>query len=278
MAQAGRLYPSVILHGGSVEVRRSAALELGRLLLCAGAQEERPCGRCNHCRRVAWSGEEGFHPDFHLLERDLRTVTSVAATRVFLRAAQIAPFEAGSQVFVIASAETLSGEAADALLKTLEEPHTRSPRNFLLLAPSKFDLSPTIRSRSMAVYLGSGMGLDDERIEEVAGEFADCLERFVESSNVADLIAAAEALAAAGGWDDPRASEPWSVAASAVLRCAKTSDVGSGHRRQLLALAEDLLGGAQLRVRGIVAPRILEGVVVDRLTGRRLRGSLLPTI
>ena len=52
--------------------------------------------------------------------------------------------------------------------------------------------------------------------------------------------------------------------------------MGRARRRQLLALAEDLLGGPQLRLRGIVAQRILEGLVVDRLVGCRLRGSLMP--
>ena len=71
-----------------------------------------------------------------------------------LRTAQVSPFEARGQVFVVASAESLTGEAANALLKTLEEPHVSSPRNFLLLAPSRLDLLPTLRSRSLAVFLG----------------------------------------------------------------------------------------------------------------------------
>ncbi len=280
MARAGRLYPSVILHGGTVELRQSAAVETARLLLCAAEREERPCGRCPHCRRIVWPGgrEELFHPDFRVLQRDLKTATSVAATRAFLLEAQVAPFEAGGQVFVIASADTLSGEAADALLKTLEEPHTRAPRNFLLLAPSQFDLLPTIRSRSLAVYLGSVQVLDEESITRLALDFSDCLERFDESGGTAQLLSAAEVLAAAGPWEDPRAVQPWSRSAAAVLRCAKTAASGTARRRQLLALAEDLLGAGQLRLRGIVAQRILEGLVVDRLAGRRLRGSMLPEI
>ena len=48
-----------------------------------------------------------FHPDFQVLERDLKTSTSVEATRELLRTAQVSPFEARGQVFVVASAETL---------------------------------------------------------------------------------------------------------------------------------------------------------------------------
>ena len=69
-----------------------------------------------------------------------------------------------SSAFVIASAESLSPGAADALLKSLEEPHEGSPRHFLLLAPSQFDLSPTLRSRSQSIYLGGGERLDEEAV------------------------------------------------------------------------------------------------------------------
>ena len=79
-------------------------------------------------------------------------MTSVGATKAFLREAQVSPFEARGQVFVIANAETLSGEAANALLKTLEEPPPSSPRHFLLLAPSQLDLLPTL-AKSLAVAL-----------------------------------------------------------------------------------------------------------------------------
>ena len=88
-------------------------------------------------------------------------MTSVEATKRFVETAQMTPFEARGQVFVIASAESLSAGAADALLKNLEEPHEGSPRHFLLLAPSQFDLSPTLRSRSLSIFLGASERLDE---------------------------------------------------------------------------------------------------------------------
>ena len=170
IAREGRLYPAVILHGGDPEARRAAAGELAQLLLCSAPAAERPCGRCRHCPRIAAIREsgDGFHPDFQVLERDLKTVTSVEATKVFLRGAQVPPFEANGQVFVIASAESLSGEAANALLNTLEEPRGKTTRHFLLLAPSHLDLLPTLRSRSLAVYLGGGARPVGEDLEELA--------------------------------------------------------------------------------------------------------------
>ena len=120
-ARRGTLYPAVILDGGVAAARRSAALELARTLLCEAPAAARPCGVCRHCRRIVWpdaavAGTQ-FHPDFQVLERDLKASTSVDATRELLRTAQVSPFEARGQVFVIASAESLTGEAANALLK-----------------------------------------------------------------------------------------------------------------------------------------------------------------
>ncbi|MGB6337471.1 MAG: hypothetical protein WBG96_17840 [Thermoanaerobaculia bacterium] len=267
VARAGRLYPALILHGGTVEGRRQAAVRLARVLLCEVALDERPCDRCRHCQRITWpdgSGER-FHPDFLVLERDLKTATSVESTKTFLQTAQVSPFEARGQVFVIASAETLTGEAANALLKTLEEPHRRAPRHFMLLAPSRFDLLPTVRSRSMALYLGTGEVLDEEVVDRLAGEFTDAVGAHHESGSAIHLMAAAAVLEQAGGWEDPRAAGPWNLAAAAVLKAvAKTGD--AARRRRLLALAEELLGGPRMRIRGVSAQRILEGLVVGHLS------------
>lgn len=265
MARSGRLYPAVILHGGDAGGRQAAAVELARILLCAG--DEPPCGHCRNCRRVAWpeAGTTTFHPDFLVLERDSRTVTSVAATRELLRTAQLSPFEAGGQVFVIASADSLSGEAANALLKVLEEPHSSAPRHFLLLAPSRLELLPTLRSRSLSVYLGSPLGVDERRAEELAGELAGCVAAYRGSGATVHLLSAAAALARAGGWEDPRAGAPWTLAAAAVLRSLGRAEWGGELRRDLLDLAQDLLTGPELRVRGIPAQRILEGLLVRRL-------------
>ncbi len=265
MAATKRLYPSVILHGGREVARRAAAVELARLLLCEDPGGD-PLGACMHCRRLDWPGEgTPFHPDFLVLERDLKTATSVEATKNFLRTAQVAPFEARGQVFVIATADSLSDEAANALLKNLEEPHLTAPRHFLLLSPSQFDLLPTLRSRSLAVYLGSGERLENDTLASVTEDFFAALAAYGESRSVIELMAAAAALLGAGDWRDARADEPWSLAASAVRQAIDQPEVVS--RRKLLGLAEALLGGQRLRLRGITAQRIVEGLVVKHLGG-----------
>lgn len=266
LARQGRLYPAVIVHGGDAAARGETAVELARTLLCDAPPAGRPCGACRHCRRIRWpeaGAEAPFHPDFHVLERDLKTVTSVDATREMLRAAHVSPFEARGQVFVVASAETLSGEAADSLLKALEEPGSGAPRHFLLLAPSQHDLLPTLRSRSLAVYLGPAAALDAAEVESIAGGFARAVDEAATGGAAVYLLAAADALAAAGGWSDPRAGRPWALAAAAVARAAR--EAPAERRRPLLDLAEALLDAPQWRLRGIPAERLLEGLVFRHL-------------
>jgi DNA polymerase-3 subunit delta' len=264
-ARAGCLYPSVILHGGDDDARRQAALELARVVLCDGREGGASCRR-----RVVWSGDPSglFHPDFQVLERDLKTVTSVEAVKGLLRGAQLSPFEAGAQVFVVARAETLSPEGANALLKSLEEPHLTAPRHFLLLAPSQFDLLPTLRSRSLAVFLGAAARSDPALLDRVIESFAAAVDAWMTDRSAADLLVAAGALAQAGDFGDARAGRPWTVAAEAVLATARRAGVPPVLRRDLLTLADALLAAPLWRQRGVQPQRILEGLLCRHLEAR----------
>lgn len=272
LAAESRLYPSVILYGGSFEERQEAAVELARAVLCEGAVEQRPCTShevdpCRHCRRLAWpaKGEDRFHPDLHVLERDLRATTSVAATKEFLAQAYSSPFEARGQVYVVAEADTLGNGAADALLKLLEEPPTRTPRHFFLLSASQLDLLVTLRSRSLAVYLGSREQLDPAVIEDVGQQVGLALDAYFEDAASIHLFSAADRLGAFDGWSDPRARKPWALASAALLHYLEQRSLQPRQRRALLDLAQDFLDGPRFRMRGITQSRLLEGWLVRRL-------------
>jgi len=266
MAQREQLYPSVILFGADPEARMQAAVRLAQATLCDLAPELRPCGECRHCRRLVWPplDEETFHPDLLVLERDRATVTSVEATKQFLRRSQVAPFEARGQAFIIASAESLSGEAANALLKTLEEPPERAPRHFFLLTPSQFDLLPTLRSRSLEIFLGASGRPDPEAVEKISADFSNCIDCWQRERDTTHLLAAASVLESAGDFKDPRATDPWVMAAAAVRSAADRSE---GERSRCLHLAMELLDAPQIRVRGIPARRVLEGLTVRCFAG-----------
>lgn len=264
LAREERLYPAVILYGASEAARQEAALRLARVLLCEKEGAERGCdpdkNPCRHCRRIEWpAGDASFHPDFAVLQRDLRTSTSTEATKTFLQAAYSAPYEARGQVFAIAEAETLGGGAADSLLKLLEEPPSRTPRHFLLLAASRLDLPITLRSRSLAVFLAAGDALDPQGVADLTNALAPALDAFLEAGSAIDLFSAADHLLAGGGFEDPRARRPWAMAAAALVAYTRSKPLPLAFRRALLALAAELLDAPRWRIRGIAAGRLLEG-------------------
>ncbi len=137
-----------------------------------------------------------------------------------------------------------------------------APRNFFLLAPSRLDLLPTLRSRSLAVFLGAAEPVDAATVEPLAKAFSAAMAAFSASGAPIYLLSAAAALAGAGGWEDPRSGRPWAVAAAAVLRSLEGAE---GSRAARLALAEALLEAPAWRLRGIAAERILEGLVSRHL-------------
>jgi DNA polymerase-3 subunit delta' len=269
LAIEGRLYTSVVLHGASQDERLRTAIGLARALLCTGdPRGAADCG-CRHCSRIAMpqAGAATFHPDVHFLLQDLRTVTSADATRQILRAAQLHPFEARGQVFVILNAETLSDEAANVLLKMLEEPPRSAPRHFLLSTPAADRLLPTVRSRSLAVYLGAIERPDPGRVKIVAAAFRRAVESFTAGRSAIHLLAAADALHRGADWDDPRDASPFAMAASAVIEAYRSAPERGvkAPAAALLALAEDLLLAPETRARNISAQRILEGLVSKHL-------------
>jgi len=94
----------------------------------------------------------GAHPDVTIVEPDGRSAITVDQTRRTAAQAMLSPLEAGRKVFLFEEAGIMNDEAANALLKTLEEP---SPSTiFILVAESEDDLPDTVASRSRTVVLG----------------------------------------------------------------------------------------------------------------------------
>ncbi len=268
LAASGRLYPSLILHGGEAKQRLALASRIGRALLCERRPDARPCGACRHCRRIDLETDRFFHPDFVLVRRDPKkreTVIPVDKVRTLLQTAQVSPFEARGQVFVIVEAETMHPAGANVLLKTLEEPADRSPRNFLLLASSANELLPTLRSRSLTVYLGTGEAAGNDVDEQLAADLVDLWRQRPGDDAFALWVSAlAVRLVQGGGFEDIRARRCWTRIAGALAAAARTLD-DRADRAAALALSADLLDAHRLRLRSIRPQRIIEGLAARRL-------------
>lgn len=155
-ASCGRASHAYVLTGPTSVGRRTLALEVAKALNCTEAADDRPCGQCRQCRLI----ERNVHPDVRIVRRspDRRNIVLRASTAdpndniEFIQSdAQLRPAMARKKVYVIANAEELATDAADRLLKTIEEPTMYV--HFLLTAADRGALLPTIASRCQEVRL-----------------------------------------------------------------------------------------------------------------------------
>jgi DNA polymerase III subunit delta' len=131
--------------------KRSLALHFAQALLCEDPRADgAACGRCASCGYVAAGG----HPDLRLIEpveRDedgnAKKVDAILVDRIreLIEFAQLTTHRQRAKVVLIAPAEAMNTAAANALLKTLEEP---PPATYLLLVSDQWGRLPaTIVSR-----------------------------------------------------------------------------------------------------------------------------------
>ncbi len=141
-----RLHHALLFTGPAGVGKRTAALALASALDCELAPGE-GCGRCSTCTRIA----DGIHPDVITLAREgAAQIVPIETVRAQVVAAVgLPPHEARERVFLIDEATALQPAAANALLKTLEEPPART--RFVLMTVAPDQLLPTIRSRCQRV-------------------------------------------------------------------------------------------------------------------------------
>jgi len=135
--------------------KTEAALAFAAGLACP----EGGCGTCATCRRV----QEGLHPDVRIVAPEgnsilLRQITDDKGSgeeKPVIQDAALRPYEVDSRakVFVISETDTLTVEAANALLKTLEEPPGHV--YFVLVTDRPERVLPTIASRCQLVTFSS---------------------------------------------------------------------------------------------------------------------------
>ncbi len=131
--------------------KMTLALDIARVLNCDST--ESPCGECPSCQKIT----AGNHADVQvisLIQRDDTTGTKNIRTeqiKEMQHAASLPPFEGKYKVFIIEGAELLSIEAANRMLKTLEEPADKVI--FILLTTNEKLLPVTIVSRCQRLEL-----------------------------------------------------------------------------------------------------------------------------
>lgn len=174
--QSGGLPHAIMLSGVRGVGKHALALKLAQWLLCDTAQKnklDQACGQCHSCN--LWHA--GSHPDSQICEpedgsKQIR-VESIRQLNDFLaQTSQISK----SQVVIIRPIEVMNLNAANALLKTLEEPAGSS---YLILEAERYgSVLPTIRSRCQRVVVAApaieqGLSyLQEQGIETVVATMA----------------------------------------------------------------------------------------------------------
>ncbi len=164
---AGKLHHAYRFEGPRGVGKELAAFALAQALVCE-APTPLACEKCSACQRaLTLAAEEPHvptHPDVVLIGRGLyggllgsgvSEATGISVEqirRVVLSRAGYRPHEGRALVFIVRDADELTQQAANALLKTLEEPADRT--HFILLTSRPRRLLDTVRSRTLAVRFG----------------------------------------------------------------------------------------------------------------------------
>ncbi len=165
----GRVHHAYRFEGPDGVGKEKLAFELAKALVCvAPAAGGLACDACDACRRATTFGEEPRvpkHADVILVARNLYPPAALGRTReetqdisvdqvrrVILSRLAFPPHEGRGRVVIVRGAEDLGASAANALLKTLEEPPART--YFVLITPRPEELLDTVRSRTQAVRFG----------------------------------------------------------------------------------------------------------------------------
>lgn len=136
----GALPPSTIFAGPSGVGKKTVALRLAARTNCLQPLGNDLCGSCSSCVKAA----SGNHPDIQLVAPD-KTSIKIDQIRDLNQEAQFRPFEGKARFFILDQAERMTAEAANALLKTLEEPPATTHIVLVTAYPAR--LLATIRSR-----------------------------------------------------------------------------------------------------------------------------------
>lgn len=148
--EKNRVHSAYLFVGQSGIGKKQVALKFAQLLNCQNTQDfKEPCGECLPCRKI----EKSIHPDvITITVREDKTSIAIEQIREMTKGLQFRAVMGGYNIRIIDDAHLMQKDAANSLLKILEEP----PENtvIILITPVPKSLPSTIISRCAVMYFG----------------------------------------------------------------------------------------------------------------------------
>ena len=165
--ESNRLSHCILLTGATADIRKKAALQIASAFVCEN-QKTKPCGKCVSCKKI----KNNAHPDMKLITvPDGKKFIPIQSIKEdIIQNSATVPTESQYNIFIIHEASDLREEAANALLKTIEEPPEFT--RFIITAGSRAAVLPTVLSRSEEFMLG-------EERESITGQTAKKVDEIV---------------------------------------------------------------------------------------------------
>lgn len=137
----GRLAHAYLFEGMRGTGKKEVSLLLAKSLLCIGPIDGyMPCEQCHNCKRIT----SGNHPDFHIVEPDGQSIKKQQIHSLQEEFAKTG-VESKRKIYTIVHADRMTENAANSLLKFLEEPSSETTA--ILITEQAQQILPTILSR-----------------------------------------------------------------------------------------------------------------------------------
>ncbi len=143
----GLIGHAYIIEGPEGVGKHAFAESFAACLICEGSGDTLPCGECAACRRL----ESGSHPDVKHIDSDGKASIGVSVIRELRTDTYIIPSESERKIYIIDGADTMTEQAQNAFLLSLEEPPAYV--TYLLLCRDASLLLETIRSRAPSLRM-----------------------------------------------------------------------------------------------------------------------------
>jgi DNA polymerase-3 subunit delta' len=162
----GAISHAYLLVGPSQVGKMTLALDLAMSMNCQAEKDSRPCGKCVSCTKIA----AGKHSDVQIIdlnqnldpeETKEKKLIGIGQINEVLHSANLPPFEGLHRFYIVNEAGNLSADAANRLLKTLEEPPAKV--TFVLLTTNLRLIPATVISRCQKLLLSRMKTSDIEK-------------------------------------------------------------------------------------------------------------------